>query len=72
MDNDINKQIEINWNNENLVSYYSDYKILDHLRKEYKITSEGIGTLKKMSKQNKILSGPFMLNRFDTAYLYSK
>jgi hypothetical protein len=75
MENNLSNEIfsvELIWNNENSVSYFYNYQHVDYLRIHYKITSEGIGTLKKKSKQNKILKAPYMLNKFDTAFLFLK
>jgi hypothetical protein len=67
-----NNKIEIYWDSKNRVSYYYSHDDFETLRKEHNITSEGLGTLRKLSKQNNILKAPYMLNKFDTAYLYLK
>ena len=62
--------IKIKWNSKNKMGIVNDYKIVEEMRKKYKIICEPIGTPAISSKQNKLLIGPYMLNKYDLFYLY--
>lgn len=62
--------IKIKWNSKNKMGIINDYKIVEDMRKKYKIICEPIGTPAISSKQNKLLIGPYMLNKYDLFYLY--
>ena len=40
------------------------------MREKYKIVCEPIGTPAISKKQNKLLLGPYMINKYDLFYLY--
>lgn len=62
--------IKIKWNSKNKMGIINDYKIVEDMRKKYKIICEPIGTPAISSKQNKLLIGPYMINKYDLFYLY--
>ena len=62
--------IKIKWNSKNKMGIINDYKIVEEMRKKYKIICEPIGTPAISSKQNKLLIGPYMLNKYDLFFLY--
>ena len=62
--------IKIKWNSKNKMGIINDYKIAEEIRKKYKMICEPIGTPAISSKQNKLLIGPYMLNKYDLFYLY--
>ena len=62
--------IKIKWNSKNKMGIVNDYKIVEEMRKKYKIICEPIGTPAISSKQNKLLIGPYMLKKYDLFYLY--
>ena len=62
--------IKIKWNSKNKMGIINDYKIAEEIRKKYKMICEPIGTPAISSKQNKLLVGPYMLNKYDLFYLY--
>ena len=62
--------IKIKWNSKNKMGIINDYKIVEDMRKKYKIICEPIGTPAISSKQNKLLIGPYMLNKYDLFYLH--
>ena len=62
--------IKIKWSSKNKMGIVNDYKIVEEMRKKYKIICEPIGTPAISSKQNKLLIGPYMLNKYDLFYLY--
>jgi tRNA-intron lyase len=62
--------IKIKWSSKNKMGIVNDYKIVEEMRKKYKIICEPIGTPAISSKQNKLLIGPYMLNEYDLFYLY--
>ena len=63
---------DVEWDKESKFGIINDYEIVDLFRKEYKIIAEGIGTLKKNSKQNKLLTKPFIINKYEVMYLNEK
>ena len=62
--------IKIKWNSKNKMGIINDYKIVEEMRKKYKIICEPMGTPAISSKQNKLLIGPYMLNKYDLFFLY--
>ena len=62
--------IKIKWNTKNKIGIINDYKIVEKIRKNYKIICEPIGTPSISSKQNKLLIGPYMVNKYDLFFLY--
>ena len=62
--------IKIKWNSKNKMGIINDYKIVEEMRKKYKIICEPIATPAISSKQNKLLIGPYMLNKYDLFFLY--
>jgi hypothetical protein len=62
----------IKWDQDSLSGYTDDYGFVEYLRTTHKIFPEPIGTLKISRRQNKILSNPFVLNKFEVYYLIEK
>ena len=62
--------IKIKWNSKNKMGIINDYKIVEQIRKKYKIICEPIGTPAISRRQNKLLIGPYILNKYDSFYLY--
>ena len=48
----------------------NDYKLVEDMRKKYKVICEPIGTPTISKRQNKLLIGPYMINKYDMFYLY--
>lgn len=48
----------------------NDYKLVEEIRNKYKIICEPIGTPAISRRQNKLLIGPYMINKYDLFYLY--
>jgi hypothetical protein len=69
---ELDTKIEIKWNNIGKCGITNDYKIIEQLRKEYNIIGEGTGTLKSSRKQNKVLTAPFLISKYDIAFLLEK
>jgi hypothetical protein len=69
---EIEVKIKIKWDNFGKCGIINDYKINEQLRKEYNIIGEGTGTLKSSRKQNKVLTAPFLISKYDTAFLLEK
>jgi len=72
MEVNLKVKFDIEWDNKSLCGIINDYQIVENIRKEYKIIAEGIGTLRKNSKQNKLLNKPFLLNKYEVMYLLEK
>jgi hypothetical protein len=68
----INSKFNLNWNKSSKHSFTDDYTFVEKCREEYKVIVEGIGTFKTSRRQNKVLNRPFLINKFDTCYLYEK
>ena len=67
-----NVLLKVIWDNKTKQSiFYSSYHLRE-LREKEKIRAEGIGTAKLSRKQNKLLSSPFFLTKYDTFYLFEK
>ena len=62
--------IKIKWNSKNKMGIINDYKRVEEIRKKYKIICEPIGTPAISRRQNKLLIGPYILNKYDSFYLY--
>ena len=62
--------IKIKWNSKNKMGIINDFKIVEEIRKKYKIICEPIGTPAISRRQNKLLIGPYILNKYDSFYLY--
>ncbi len=58
------------WDESSKSSFTDDYLFTEVLRKEHRIIPEAIWTPKTARKQNKTQIKPFVLNKFETAYLY--
>jgi hypothetical protein len=70
---DINfKKYILNWDNKSLVAYTDDFNFVEFVRINYKIVAEGTGTPRMSRRQNKILTKPFVLNKYEAFYLYEK
>jgi tRNA splicing endonuclease len=65
-------KIQIYWDNKSLNSFTDDYQVVEILRNDYKVIAEAIGTPRTARRQNKLLTQPFLLNRYDSFYLYEK
>ena len=50
----------------------NDYELIDKSYYLYRLASYGIGTPKFSRRQNKLLIKPFVLNTYDSLYLYDK
>jgi hypothetical protein len=72
MEVNLKVKFDVEWDKMGLCGIINDYQIVEKLRKEYKILAEGIGTLQKNSKQNKLLTKPFLLNKYEVMYLLEK
>ena len=64
------EMIEIKWNSKIKMGIVKDYNIVEQIRDNYKIVCEPIGTPAISRKQNKLLIGPYMLNKYDLFFLY--
>ena len=62
--------IKIKWNSKNKMGIINDYKLVEEFRNKYKVICEPIGTPAISRKQNKLLIGPYMLNKYDLFFLY--
>ena len=62
--------IKIKWNSKNKMGIINDYKLVEEMRNKYKVICEPIGTPAISRKQNKLLIGPYMLNKYDLFFLY--
>ena len=62
--------IKIKWNSKNKFGIINDYKMVEEIRSKYKIICEPIGTPAISRKQNKLLIGPYILNKYDLFFLY--
>lgn len=72
MESELVSKFKINWDQKCNTGYSDDYKFIDYIRIFHKIIAEGIGTPKSSRRQNKILLKPFLLNKFEIAYLLEK
>jgi len=71
--NEISKEfIKVIWDNKTKQSVFYDLTFLKDIREKEKIRAEGIGTAILSRKQNKLLSSPFFLTKYDTLYLFEK
>ena len=64
------EMIEIKWNSKIKMGIVNDYNIVEQMRDNYKIVCEPIGTPAISRKQNKLLIGPYMINKYDLFFLY--
>lgn len=62
--------IDIKWNSKNKMGIINDYALVEEMREKYKIVCEPMGTPAISKKQNKLLIGPYMINKYDLFYLY--
>ena len=62
--------IKIKWNSKIKMGIINDYKLVEDMRKKHKIICESIGTPTISKRQNKLLIGPYMINKYDMFYLY--
>jgi tRNA-intron lyase len=62
--------IKIKWNNKIKMGIIKDYKLVEEIRNNYKIICEPIGTPAISKRQNKLLIGPYMINKYDLFFLY--
>ena len=62
--------IKIKWNSKIKMGIIKDYKLVEEMRKKYKIICEPIGTPAISKRQNKLLIGPYMINKYDLFFLY--
>lgn len=60
------------WDKNSKNTLTNDYELIDKSYYLYKIASYGIGTPKFSRRQNKLLIKPFVLNSFDSLYLFDK
>ena len=62
--------IKIKWNIKIKMGIINDYKLVEEIRNKYKIICDPIGTPAISRRQNKLLIGPYMINKYDLFYLY--
>ena len=62
--------IKIKWNKKSKMGIINNYKLVEDLRNNYKIICEAIGTPAISRRQNKLLIGPYMVNKYDLFFLY--
>ena len=62
--------IKIKWNSKIKMGIIKDYKLVEEMRNNHKIICEPIGTPAISRRQNKLLIGPYMLNKYDLFFLY--
>ena len=67
-----NSTEELSWDNECNISYTSNYDFIEEIRNKFKIIAEPLGTPRSARKQNKVLIAPFLINKYDSLYLYEK
>ena len=76
MENNLNitytNKVTIKWDAISNTGYIYDLLFVESLRNNYKIIAEPIGTPKTSRRQNKILTKPFVLSKFETFYLHEK
>lgn len=72
INNEIVRKSALKWDDMNHMSYFNDLSFVENIRQNYKIVAEPIGTPKTSRRQNKILTKPFVLDKFETFYLYEK
>lgn len=64
--------IKIKWNSKTNIGITENYKLVENIRDKYKIICEPIGTPMTSRRQNKLLIGPYIINKYDMFYLYEK
>jgi hypothetical protein len=69
---EIKVKIEIKWDSKCLSGVTEDREFVEKLREDHKIIAGSIGSLKTISKQNKLMTNPFILNKFEVKYLKDK
>jgi hypothetical protein len=69
---EIRTRQNIKWDTSSRNGITEDYDFVERLRNEYKIIAGGVGTLKTISKQNKLMTYPFLLNQYEVKYLIEK
>ena len=62
--------IKIKWNKKIKMGIINDYKLVEDIRNKYKIICDPIGTPLISRRQNKLLIGPYMINKYDLFFLY--
>ena len=62
--------IKIKWNSKIRMGIINDYKQVEEIRDKYKIICQPIGTPAISRRQNKLLIGPYIINKYDLFYLY--
>ena len=62
--------IKIKWNSKIKMGIINDYKLVEEIRNNYKIICDPIGTPAISKMQNKLLIGPYMINKYDLFFLY--
>ena len=62
--------IKIKWNSKIKMGIINDYKLVEEIRNNYKIICDPIGTPVISKMQNKLLIGPYMINKYDLFFLY--
>ena len=63
---------KINWDEKSMTGYFQNYNFAEILRREHNILAEPIGTPKTSRRQNKILTKPFVLSKYEVFYLLEK
>ena len=63
--------ITVDWSPKNEVAFFNSHSLLKTLRDTYFILADPVGTPTISRKQNKILSHPFVLSKYDAFYLHS-
>ena len=65
-------KFKINWDEEAMTGYFNNNTFAEQLRKDFFIIAEPIGTPKTSRRQNKILTKPFVLSKYEVFYLLEK
>lgn len=68
----LNKKYICYWDPKSKNAISNDYEFIDKIFYLFRICSYGFGTPKYSRRQNKLLIKPFVLNCYDTLYLYDK
>ncbi len=60
------------WDKNSKNTLTNDYELIDKIYYLYRLACYGIGTPKFSRRQNKLLVKPFVINSYDSLYLYDK
>ena len=68
----VDNTFKVLWDGKSKQSEFDSYCTAKRLREKERIKAEGIGTPKSSRKQNKLLTSPFTLTKYETFFLYEK